>query len=82
MDAGGHERYVRGIRGGIRAAAVVKAAATLCALGLDGMRLITTPDETESLVMQAVAQNTLEVLQARDKALAAEIANAVGRLFR
>jgi hypothetical protein len=46
------------------------------------MRLLTTDDPTEALVMQAVAQQTSKYLQQRDRALAAEIANAVSRLFR
>jgi flagellar basal body rod protein FlgB len=46
------------------------------------MRLLTTRDHTEALVMQAVAEQAVKFLQQRDKALAAEIANAVGRLFR
>jgi len=46
------------------------------------MRLLRTSDPVEVLVLQAVAAETIAVLQARDKALAVEIANAVGRLFR
>jgi hypothetical protein len=53
----------------------------MCALGMDGMRLMSA-GETEALVMQAVANEALRVVQARDRALAVEIANAVGRLFR
>jgi hypothetical protein len=54
----------------------------LQSLGFDGMRLLTTPDRAEALVMQAVAEASVKFLTHRDKALAAEIANAVGRLFR
>jgi len=46
------------------------------------MRLLTTEDPTEGLVMQAVAQQSVKYLQQRDRALAVEIANAVSRLFR
>jgi len=46
------------------------------------MRLLTSSDRTEVLVMQAVANQAVKFLQQRDKALAVEIANAVGRLFR
>lgn len=54
----------------------------LSALGLDGMRFLDSSDPAEILVMQTVAEEARDVLTARDKALAAEIANAVGRLFR
>lgn len=46
------------------------------------MRLLHTCDDAEALVMQVVAEQSVEVLQQRDKALAVEIANAVGKLFR
>lgn len=82
MDARRGRRNQSGIRGGIKAAAEIQAAATLCALGLDGMRLLHTCDDAEALVMQVVAEQSVEVLQQRDKALAVEIANAVGKLFR
>ena len=60
----------------------MKAAAIYTVLGLDGMRLFTAGDPTERLVLDAVAAEALAVARDRDKALAAEIANAVGRLFR
>ena len=79
------ERLGRGrrrIRGGIKGTAAIRAAAVLSALGLDGMRFLDSGDPAEILVMQTLAEETRDVLSARDKALAAEIANAVGRLFR
>lgn len=82
MDAIGKRRCGRNSRGGIRRAADVRAAALLCALGLDGWRLLTTSDAAESLALQAMAQEAVEIARARDKALAGEIASAVSRLFR
>jgi hypothetical protein len=46
------------------------------------MRLLRATDDAEALVLQVVAEESVTVLQQRDKALAAEIANAVGKLFR
>jgi hypothetical protein len=46
------------------------------------MRLLTTDDPVEALVMQAVGEQAAQYVAQRDKALAIEIANAVGRLFR
>jgi tRNA A-37 threonylcarbamoyl transferase component Bud32 len=66
----------------VRAAREVRAAAALCSVGFDGMRLLTTADPVEAMVMQAVAEHTAKYLQQRDKALAIEIANAVGKLFK
>jgi hypothetical protein len=54
----------------------------LCVLGVDGLRLLTTDDRTEAMALQAVGQEAARITQQRDKALAAEIANAVGRLFK
>lgn len=66
----------------MKAAREIRAAAILSVLGLDGMRLITTPDRTEALALQAVGEQAARVMRERDRALAAEIANAVARLFR
>lgn len=63
-------------------AAAIRAAAMLCAVGVDGVRLLTSDDPTEIVMLQAVGVEALKAAQQRDKALAAEIANAVGRLFR
>jgi hypothetical protein len=60
----------------------VKTAAVLCLLGLDGVRLLTTGDPVEAMMIQAVGEEAATQLRTRDKALAAEIANAVGRLFK
>jgi hypothetical protein len=60
----------------------VKTAAVLTVLGMDGMRLLAAGDPVESLALQAVAEEAANLLRQRDKALAAEIANAVGRLFK
>lgn len=54
----------------------------LCVLGVDGTRLVTTTDRTEAMVLQAIGNEAVRIQQQRDKALAAEIANAVGRLFK
>lgn len=51
-------------------------------LGLDGMRVFTAGDPVEILVLDAVAEEATRVLRDRDKSLAADIANAVGRLFK
>jgi hypothetical protein len=63
-------------------AAVVEAAALLCTTGVDGLRLLTADDPAEVVVLQAVGMEAARIQQHRDKALAAEIANAVSRLFR
>jgi hypothetical protein len=60
----------------------VKAAAVMCSFGIDGMRWLDSRDPTEMLVMQVVADEAHRIAQQRNKALAAEIANAVSRLFR
>jgi hypothetical protein len=60
----------------------VRAAAFLTSFGLDGMRLLTTADPVEALVLVAVAHEAQAIAAQRDKALAVEIANAVGQLFR
>ena len=59
-----------------------RAAAFLTSFGLDGMRLFSTADQTEALALAAVAKQAQEIATQRDKALAVEIANAVGQLFR
>lgn len=82
MDARRDGFHERRIRGGIKAAPEIQAAAALSALGLDGMRLLRSTDDAEALVLQVVAEESVAVLKERDKALAAEIANAVGKLFR
>lgn len=46
------------------------------------MRLLTTGDPVEAWVLQAVGEEAAAQIRNRDKALAAEIANAVGRLFK
>ena len=46
------------------------------------MRLLTTGDPVEAMLLQAVGEEAGKQLRTRDKALAAEIANAVGRLFK
>jgi len=46
------------------------------------MRLLTTGDPIEAMVLTAVADEATNLIRQRDKALAAEIANAVGRLFK
>jgi hypothetical protein len=67
---------------GIRGAAEVRVAATLAILGLDGMAFLRTGDVGESVLTQAVGEEALKIMRARDKALAIEIANAVARLFK
>jgi len=46
------------------------------------MRLLTTGDPVEAMVMTAVAEEASLLVRQRDRALAAEIANAVSRLFK
>lgn len=77
VDGDGGRTY-----GGMKGAHAIREAAMLCALGLDGTRLLTTSDPTEALMLQAVGQEATSILRQRDKSLAAEIANAVGRLFK
>jgi hypothetical protein len=66
----------------MKGTAVFRAAAVLTVLGLDGWRLIVTDDVTEALALQALAEETARAMERRDDALAARIANAVGRLFK
>lgn len=63
----------------MRGAAVVRAAAALSVVGLDGMRLLTTSDPVEALALQLVGDEAIRLAQQRDKALAIEIANAIAR---
>jgi hypothetical protein len=46
------------------------------------MRLFTTGDTVEALALQAVGEEASNLIRQRDKALAAEIANAVAKLFK
>lgn len=66
----------------MKSTAVFRAAAVLTVLGLDGWRLIVTDDAVEALALQALAEETGRAIERRDEALAARIANAVGRLFK
>jgi hypothetical protein len=68
--------------GGLRSGREVRTAAVLALLGLDGMRLFTTGDRVEALALQAVGEEASNLIRQRDKALAAEIANAVAKLFK
>jgi len=63
-------------------AAAIEAAALLCVLGVDGVRLLTSEDPTEVLMLQAVGREAMRIQAKRDKSLAADIANAVGRLLK
>jgi hypothetical protein len=63
-------------------AAAMKSAALLQALGMDGMRYLTTHDQVEATAMQLVARHAARHLEQRDKALAQLIGNAVARCFR
>jgi hypothetical protein len=60
----------------------VKLAAFMTVLGMDGMAIFTTADPTEIVLRSIVAEEAVKIAQQRDKALAIEIANAVGRLFK
>jgi hypothetical protein len=66
----------------MKGTAEFRAAAVLNALGLDGFRLLTTPDPVEAIAMQVLAEETGRMVERRDEALASRIANAVGRLFK
>jgi hypothetical protein len=46
------------------------------------MRIFTAGDPVEIITLTAVADEAARVVRERDKSLAAEIANAVGRLFK
>jgi len=46
------------------------------------MAFLRTGDVGESVLTQAVGEEALKIMRARDKALAIEIANAVARLFK
>lgn len=60
----------------------MRAAAVLATVGLDGWALLLTGDPVEALAMQALAEETARTQERHDDALAARIANAVGRLFK
>lgn len=66
----------------MKAAGAVRAAAMLQALGLDGMRYLTTEDPLEALTMQLVSEHAARLLEQRDKNLSILIGNAVARSFR
>jgi hypothetical protein len=66
----------------MKGAAAVRAAAMLTALGLDGMRYLTTEDPFEALTMQLVGEQASRLLEQRDKNLSILIGNAVARCFR
>jgi hypothetical protein len=55
----------------------VRAAALFCVLGLPGLRYLTTRDEEERLMLQAVSQRALECYELFQKNLAVHIANAM-----
>ncbi len=64
----------------MKGAAVTTAAAAV-AVGMDGMRILTTQDPTERLVLQAVAERATEFVRAQAETQAVLIANAVGALL-
>ncbi len=64
----------------MKGAAVTTAAAAV-AVGMDGMRLLTSEDPTERLVLQAVAERATEFARAQAETQAVLIANAVGALL-
>lgn len=66
----------------MKGAAVVRAAAALCVVGMDGMRLLRVTDPVELLALEVVGAEAIRLAQQRDKALAIEIANAIARSHR
>jgi hypothetical protein len=72
----GRARERRGLPGGIRASPELTAAAGLAACGFDGWRLLATSDDTERIVLQALAERSLELQDIRDQNLAVRIVNA------
>jgi hypothetical protein len=82
MAAGRKSGGRRGSPGGILSDTAIEAATTALILGLPGWRLISTGDETERVVVQAMTSKAIELHAQRDKALAAHIANAVSRIFK
>lgn len=48
-------------------------------LGAPGWRLLTTDDDTERVLLQALTQRAIDLVERRDQALANRIANAVAR---
>lgn len=66
----------------MRGTAAMRAAAVLCVVGVDGTRLLTTSDPIEALMLHTLGDETLRLVQQRDKALAVEIANAMARSQR
>lgn len=73
----------RGPRGGILSGDPLDAgAAAIVFLGAPGWRLLTTGDDTERVLLQALTRRAIELTERRDEALANRIANAVGRLLR
>lgn len=78
MDSGRPRREQwRGSLGGIRGDSAVQAAAFAQAMGLDGMRLLTTEDTWEVTVMMALAQETAVKLTEMMELQAVMISNAV-----
>lgn len=59
----------------------VEIAAQLAVLGFDPLRYLYTEDDFERNLMTELANRVQKWQQQRDRNLAAEIANQVGRLF-
>lgn len=51
-------------------------------LGMDGWRVFTAEDPAELLALMVMTEEAVKYAQQRDRALAIEIANAVGKLFK
>ncbi len=54
----------------------------MTALGLPGWLYLTTRDPLDHLLLAALAERTASIKEQERKALAVDIANAVGRLFK
>ena len=82
MDAKRQPGDRRDPAGGILSDTAIEAAAAALVLGQPGWTLLTTRDETERVVIQALTNKAIELQQQKDKALAVHIANAVSRIFK
>ena len=72
----------RGRAGGIVGEPEVTTAASLCLLGLPGLRYLTTDDEEERLMLRAVATRAGELQDHMQRNLAIHINNVAAKARR
>lgn len=81
MVAGHDEGGGSGVRGGIARLPEVRAAAQAYTLGLDGWKALTLEHPADGLTFQAIMMEAEKLQRDRDRALAVQIADAVGEML-